>query len=669
MIETQDELFEKCEKFLRRASTRWSTDITEQEDALEIAGGKYWNEKNKKKWGVYDKNSPEGSIIPVLSYNNISAQVNSIASPFSKSAFHINILNKTESQGLQDKITAFEGSNIAKNVYNRAFTRAVTCAAGYVVIGTKLNGMNIVPNLEFCSNQSMVAFDPDCITPDGSDAMEGALVSYISINKARHDFGEDVIPDDFPKSQPRLSFSNMKCWNDLVDKVQLVKYFVKDKLTNPETGEKRDIVCMYTLCGDKIISAHEDGSLNPVIMPISIIPIVRFAGYNDYDSNYGQVYTGFVQKMMPNIEMMSLAMTLQATRMRRCSNVRYMGPADAINGCENYFRDFEKGSAMGLFWNPKSNGVQLVNDTFQTGDIAAVMNETRNTMQDMSGFSLQGTQAIDRTATEVMQQQINSESNVQELYLNAEAACNTIAKIVLAIMNNGVVPPFTLEGGPNVITTRMKERAEIQAIQTMVPPEQQMLLAIRMANTIDSDVGKELVQDLKANCGLQLSEGKDVGGMMNICEQMKKTLDETMEKLEATVQENNDLQYQLQQMEMQLNNQKTQQKIDLLKWQAEMKANEAQMSIDNAEAAKKLQQEDDKLRLQAVDMKIKADNANIKAMQTLNSEQMKKRIEELKLNNLKAKGEFDLAKMDKQLQLEQVKQASNVLKFNDWSKV
>lgn len=670
----ENDLIDKCRKFLERVSTRYSKEIDEQETALEIAGGKFWSEANKKRWGVFDDKNPEGSLIPVLSYNNISAQVNAIASPFSKSPFHTNILNKNNYPGLQDKITKFEGSNIAKNVYNRAFTRAVTCAAGYVIIGTNLDGNdNVIPTLEFASNQSMVAFDPDCITPDGSDAEEGALVSYIGIKKARRKFGEDVVPEDFPKTQPRLSFKNAQTWSDVEDKVQVVNYFVKDTLTNPKTGEKKTIVKMYTICGDKVTSVNEAGEISPVIIASPFIPIVRFAGYNDYDKTYGQIYTGFVQKMMPNIEMMSLAMTLQATRMRRCSNVRYMGPANAMDGCEGYFKDFEKGSSMGLFWNPKSTGVQLVNDTFQTGDISAVMNDTRITMQDMSGVSLAGIQAPDRTATEVMQQQINSESNVQELYLNAEAACNTIGKILLSIMNKGVIPGFTLEGGPSVITSQMKERSEIQAIATMVPPEQQMLLAIRMAETIDSDIGTGLQQDLKANCGLQLSEGKDVGGMMNVVQQMKATCDQTMQALEQANAEKAEMQKQLEAMERQLNDQKRQQEIDMLKWLGEMRAKEAQLQVDNAQAAEKLRQEDDKLRLQAIDLDIKNRNEDKKIQSKFISENAKRQTEETKMRNEQMKADMELQRMQNQMQLENLKASNayrneqmknNILNFN-----
>lgn len=367
------------------------------------------------------------------------------------------------------------------------------------------------------------------------------------------------------------------------------------------TGKEETRVLMHTICGDLVIG-------EPVVLTTDIIPIVRFAGYEDYDSTYGTVYTGYVQKMMSHIEQMSLALTMQATRMRRCSNVRFVTGKSAVEGCEDYFLDFEKGSALGLVYNDKAGGAEpkIMNDTFPTNDISAVLQSGRQAMQDCSGVNLAGINTTERTAYEVMQQQVNSESNVQELYLHAEAACHTLSKILIGILNNGVVPEFTLEGGPSVITAQMKERAEIQAVASMVAPEHQELLAIRMAETITSGVGKSIAQDLKANCQLKLTEGQDVGTLINAIEQLKKIHEEAMQQLEQVQQENAQLKKDNYALEVQAMNNKEAMQLERDKFNAQMNKDEAQLAVENAEAAKKLAQEDDKIQLQA--MKQAADN-------------------------------------------------------------
>lgn len=591
-------LLNKIRNFLKRASDRWAAAIDNQQTALEIASGGFWDvNDNRKRWAMVDKDGKE--LIPTIPYNNVDSQCNAIASPFAKSGFHVNIIDKTgNNQQLQDKITKIEGDSQAKNTYQRAFTRGVKCAAGYVLVGTVLDHEQVAPNLEFISNQAMVAFDPDCIKASGEDAEEGALISYISVHKARREYGEDVIPHDYPTGQPTLSFADIPAWGNKVNKVQVVRYFCKETETvvDPQTGMPRKVtfVRMYSVCGNRMIA-------EPVKLTTDIIPIVRFAGYEAYDREYGEVFTGYVQKMLPDIEEMSLARTMQGVRMRRCSNVRVIAGKSVTEGAEGYFEDFESGSALTLVYNDKTGGAPptIHTDTFATEDINAVMQQGRQSMQDITGVNLAGIDTTQRTAYEVMQQQVNSESNVQALYLHAEEAVHTLGHILLGILNNGVVPEFTLEGGPAVITSNMKTRSEIQAIADMVAPEHKELCAIRMAKTIDSPAAKGLEQDLKANCGLQLTGDQDIGTVINACEKMKQQLDQTMQQLQELTQQNQELEKQNYELNLQMSNMKGQQQLDLYKFQAQMNKDEAEMASKDMQAAKKLEQEDQRIALDA----------------------------------------------------------------------
>ena len=164
------DLIKKVQNFLERSSARWADEIEDQETALEIASGGFWDvNDNRKRWAMVDKEGKE--IIPTIPYNNIDSQTNAIASPFSKSPFHVNVVDKTgNGEDLQKAIGKIEGKEQAKNAYQEAFTRGVTCAAGYVVVGTVLDKDNVVPNIEFITDQKMVAFDPDCVKPSGEDA-------------------------------------------------------------------------------------------------------------------------------------------------------------------------------------------------------------------------------------------------------------------------------------------------------------------------------------------------------------------------------------------------------------------------------------------------------------------------------------------------------------------
>ena len=107
----QDALLRKIKAFLKRASDRWASTIDNQQTALEIASGGFWDvNDNRKRWAMVDKDGKE--LIPTIPYNNVDSQCNAIASPFSKSGFHVNIIDKTgNNQQLQDKITKIEGDS------------------------------------------------------------------------------------------------------------------------------------------------------------------------------------------------------------------------------------------------------------------------------------------------------------------------------------------------------------------------------------------------------------------------------------------------------------------------------------------------------------------------------------------------------------------------------
>ena len=604
--EESTRIFNKVKKFLKRSSERFAAEIDMQVRDLEVAGGGFWNQETKERWNLWDREKKQ-DVIPTVAYNNIGVQANGIASPFSKSPFHCNVVHKDEiGLQLQNKISRTEQSENAKNVYQRAATRSVKCAKGWVVIGTELDqNEQVIPNIEFIANQRSVAPDPDCVEASCEDAEEGAIVSYIGIGKAKRLYGEDVVPHDYPNTQPELDFTQITAWQDQQDRIQIVKYFCKhnEKTMDEKTGQEKDKVTvrMYTLCGNKIIPTDNDELF--VEMTCDKIPIVCFSGYTDYDDRYGEVYTSYVRKNWSHIETMSLALTMQAMRMRRSSNVRLLTGKNAMVGCESYFRDFEKVRSLALVWNDTNGAAppQIVQDTFQTGDIAAVMQEERQSLADCTGVNAAGIVNAnkDQTATEILQQQQNSESNVQELYLNWESASHAIAEIMLQIFNGGFAPEFTLEGGPSVITAQMKERAELQAVQQMTPPEMQPLIAIRKAETIDSETGKGLAQDLKANCPLKLTGGQDIGSVMNACEKMKQFCDQLSAQVQELTQQNAQLTQENQSMSMALESQKNAQQMEYIKMQHQFDMDEADMMSQNEQAARKLEMEDNKLQLEA----------------------------------------------------------------------
>ena len=75
-----------------------------------------------------------------------------------------------------------------------------------------------------------------------------------------------------------MNFQGIDQWENLTDCLQIVSYYVKN-----ENGT----VDYYKICGNYVVEAIE--------LPIKHIPIVRFAGYEKYDTK-GVKYSGIVDK-------------------------------------------------------------------------------------------------------------------------------------------------------------------------------------------------------------------------------------------------------------------------------------------------------------------------------------------------------------------------------------
>ena len=189
----------------------------------------------------------------------------------------------------------------------------------------------------------------------------------------------------------------------------------------------------------------------------------------------------------------------------------------------------------------------------------------------------------EKTATEILIQNNNKESNVSVFYDNAYKANRTIGKIIVEMLNGGEDVSFELENGPDIITNNLKHRQELNAIAQLMPPEMQPLVAVHMCNTVDSDFVDGVKSDIIANLGQNLkivSEEPTDPVAIHELEQMKTTLDATMQQLEMLQQENEQLKLQAQSMTVMLQNTKEKNMIDLAKHQDNMAIQEAKLELE-----------------------------------------------------------------------------------------
>lgn len=562
MMQNFDEIIDSCRCFLKKSSNRYSSEISKQVNDLEAFQGNFWTDSVKKQ---YLRSAKKRYC---LHFSDWSVLSNAIVAPYTQSPWHIELTNRIGAEDVQEYINSIEAENDIKFELKKALTRAVICGAGYIAITTIADEVTGEPKItaEFITRQSSIAIDPMSEKTDCSDAEEGAIVNYISIAKAKRLYGEDVVPYKFPDNQPKMNFNGIDQWPNLEDCIQIISYYKKN-----ENG----FVDYYKICGNYVVEQVE--------LPIRFIPIIRFAGYEQY-TNTGMKYTGIVDKTWTLQLGLNIAYSTLMERANRSIKANIIMSTAAGKNLDPYFEKKEDEDGSVIMYNQGADIPQVIRESFETGDLSSVIENTRNLIADVIGIPLAGILGDDeKTATEILIQNNNKESNVSVFYDNAYKANRTIGKIIVEMLNGGDDISFELENGPDIITNNLKHRQELNAIAQLMPAEMQPLVAVHMCNTVDSDFVDGVKSDIIANLGQNLkivSEQPTDPVAIHELEQMKATLDATMQQLEMLDNENKQLKLNAQAMALELQNSKEKNMIDLAKHQDSMKIQTAKLELE-----------------------------------------------------------------------------------------
>lgn len=579
-----NEIISKCKDFLKRSCQRYSRTITRQIDEMNQMAGNFWTDSRKK---TYHRTSSKKLN---LTFSDLPVLANAIVSPYTNSPWHTELNNRSEqeSEDIQNTINGIENNCDYKSVSYQAALRAICCGSGFCVVTTSVNEITNEPEvmLEFIQRQESVALDPDIETIDGSDAEEGAIVNYISINKAKRLYGDDVLPFDYPRSIPELDFTGLSQWSNEPNKIQIVSYYKKNE---------KGTVTYYKICGNKVLEEIE--------LPIKYIPIVRFAGYQDYTES-GVEYTGIVNKTFSLQLILNIAYSTLAERANRSIKANLIASTDAVEGLDQYYKKMTDEDGLMILHNKGTQAPIPLIESFQTADLRDIIQQSRELIADVIGVPLSGIIGLnDKTATEILVQQTNQQSNVSHFYNNFYKANRLISKIIIELLNEGKDLLFSLENGPDVITNNMKHRQELQTVANLLSPELQPIVAIAMCDTIDSkfitDIKNNIVSNLPTNIKLNSNSESDPFALHQL-RQMQELVDNTMSELENTKMQLSELQKQNETLELSLMNQKESHILDMQKHQDEMilKMNELSLKANeqNMELPYKAQIEETKLQ-------------------------------------------------------------------------
>lgn len=548
------EIIDSCNSFLVKSDDRFSTTIERAVSDMRRYSGDFWDKSTLKKYKRGKKTN--------LVLNNWNPMVNAISSPISNSPWHIELTQDNMGE-IQINIDAIESDSDNKSAITDAFRKAVLTGYGFLVVTTVQDELTGEPKVivESASHIDAVAIDPNCSNVDCSDAEEGAIINYISVRKAKRLYGEDVVPMSYPNVECSIAFSQFDQWDIPDDSVAVISYFAKND---------RDLVDMYKIVGDKVVQRME--------LPIKYIPIIRIAGNEIYESDQIN-YNGIVQQTMSLVLGTNIAYSTLIERVGRSAKANYMVNVDAL--MPKSMAACNDDDSVAVLWKGEHQPVPL-SESFETGDLQNTISTCRTLMEDSLGIPLTGiVDQKERTATEILRQEISKESNTASYYNNAYKAIRTMAKIIIELITGGSDLKFTLENGPQVITREMKKRQELNALATIMPDEMKPVIAKYFADTLKNELGDELSRNIVANlpAGVQIIDQVQDPVAIHQLNQMQAQMEDTMSELQMAKQENEDLKKQLFQAQMSMLNGREQRIQD---WQKFVIQEQDKMMLEGA---------------------------------------------------------------------------------------
>ena len=616
---TDNEILNKAQKFLR-SSSDWYCNIQNRiDDDYNMYSGNFWNETRQKEWKRTKR--------PCETWSIWKMYCNAISSPFNQSPYHIEIEDKSipEIDKIQAAIDKFEADQDVRSGFVDWVNNAASLGQSCLVVSfdDPVEGSTWAePTLEIVDDMRQVALDPAITKTDASDAEQGAIVNYIGLEQAKRLYGSDIVGANFPESLPIMCDIG-KQWDMKAEMIQLVNYYFKNESGN---------VVYCQLCGNKVVR-------KPVTMPITIIPIVRTTGYKIRTNEKKTDYIGVVRSTYSLQLGANIGYSTLLERLNRSPKSNFLMPVGAMENLEEYYRRLNQDESVVTLYNGNVAPTPIV-EQFQTADLRETIAQSTQLMSQTLGIPATGVDGInftDKTATEVIAQQTNAISNVGCFFTAAYKGIRTIGRILL---ENFGVPDITfkLMKGPDVITKAMRQRQELTMISGMLPEVMKPLLAKYMAETINDDMGKKLAADITANMPPNInlvSNQPEDPNAVHILNQMKQTLDQTMEQLSLTKQQNVELQNQINTLSLQLANTKTQQMLELKKFEIEQR--------------NKMLIEKSKLELQGAEIDQKANaeaNKSFAEMEKLELERQKSADEAVKNGIQAEKLRFDAKKAE-----------------------
>jgi len=379
------------------------------------------------------------------------------------------------------------------------------------------------PVLYSIPDVTKIYFDPDSNEVDGSDARETIIIDLKSKEWIKNTYGDEFITDKGVK--PLIDISDGYDDNSL----PLITYYVKSN----------EGVTVYKLLNQDLLA-------EPIVLNIDRLPIIPIYGEEVFVDDKLS-HQGIVRQARPIQKLIDYSYSQLCERLAKSPKNAWVGTKEALEGYEDYYKNFDKSINPLLIYNKYDSRKELNTPpqredmTIQYADLTSVLQNSLGLMQSVTGVQSIGIpdQKAEITATEALLNIKSFTNNVRNYFDNLKESFKSAGIVFFELLGYNV--DVQVEQGPADEMQRQMARAELQ-----------QLLQLTTDQTARDEILHAIIQTFDKNQYFKNLNESMENKQANIPVEVQQQIQQIQQELENASKANEELQKQLQQTQCEL---------------------------------------------------------------------------------------------------------------------
>ena len=230
----------------------------------------------------------------------------------------------------------------------------------------------------------------------------------------------------------------------------------------------------------------------PITLNIDRLPIIPVYGEEIFIDDKLS-HRGIVSQSKPIQKLIDYSYSQLCERLAKSPKNAWVGTKEAIEGNEEYYKNFDKSINPLLLFNKYDDKKQLnqaptrIDMTIQYNDLTTVLQNSLGMLQSITGVESIGIpdHKVEMTATEALLNAKSYTNNVRNYFDNLKESFKSAGHLFFQMLGYDV--EVTVEQGPEDQMMRQTARAELLQLAQIVPEDKRMDLVGAITSTLDDN--------------------------------------------------------------------------------------------------------------------------------------------------------------------------------------